>query len=114
MEKCLKMYPITNWETVIASIMEKNDFDPKVRDFKRKFLGGATIVEIDSAGRLLLPPSLKEHAGLGKDIMLVSVGNKVEIWESGKYKKFFEEFSAEDFSKLAAEVMAGQVDKLNS
>jgi MraZ protein len=115
LERCLNLYPIKTWESVIADILDKNDFDPKVREFKRKFLGGATLVEVDSAGRLLMPPSLKEHAELSKDIMLVAIGNKIEIWDSGKYKKFFEEFSAEDFSKLAEEVMAGDKgDKLIS
>jgi MraZ protein len=107
-EGCLNAYPIKNWEKVVEEIMNKNDYDPKVREFKRKFLAGATIVEIDSAGRILIPQSLKQHAGLGKDIILAAIGNRVEIWDSGKYKQFFEEFSAEDFSKLAEEVMAGK------
>jgi MraZ protein len=113
-EGCLNMYPIQNWEKVIKEIMDKNDYEPKVRDFQRKFLAGATIVEIDGAGRLLIPPSLKQHAGLGKDIILAAIGNRVEIWDSGKYKQFFEDFSAEDFSNLAREVMADKGDKLNS
>lgn len=108
LERCLNLYPIKTWESVIEEILKKNKFDPKVREFQRKFLGGATLVEIDSAGRLLMPPSLREHAELGKDIILAAIGDKIEIWDSGKYKKFFEEFSAEDFSKLAEEVMTGK------
>lgn len=111
-EGCLNMYPIKNWDKVVADIMDKNDYDPKVRDFKRKFLAGATIVEIDSAGRILIPQSLKQHAALNKDIILAAIGNRIELWDSGKYKQFFEDFSPEDFSKLAAEVMTGnKVDK---
>ncbi|MCE3283306.1 MAG: cell division protein MraZ [Chitinophagaceae bacterium] len=113
-EGCLNMYPLENWERIVAEIMDKNDYEPKVREFKRKFLAGATIVEIDNAGRLLLPPSLRQHAGLEKDITLTSVGDRVEIWDSGKYKQIFEDFSAQDFSNLAKEVMAGKDDKLNS
>lgn len=107
-EKCLVLYPMQSWKPLMEQIMELNDFDPKVRDFKRKFLGGATEVELDSAGRLLMPPSLKEHASLSKDIILAANGNKIEIWDSGKYKQFFEDFSAEDFSNLANEVMGGR------
>lgn len=106
-EKCLVLYPMISWEPVMQQIMELNDFDPKAREFKRKFLGGATHVELDTAGRMLMPSSLKEYAGLGKDIILAANGNKIEIWDSGKYKQFFEDFSAEDFSNLAKEVMAG-------
>src|SRR6476659_4145949 len=63
-EKCLNLYPMKTWEEIMERIGKLNDFDPKVRQFKLLFLGGATEVELDSAGRMLLPPSLKEHAGL--------------------------------------------------
>lgn len=69
-------------------------------------MNGATEVEPDSAGRLLLPPNLKEHAGLEKDIVLVSAVNKIEIWDAARYKQFFESFSSETFSSLAQQVMA--------
>jgi len=105
-EKCLNLYPMKSWEPIVARLKKLNDFDPKVREFKRMFLGGATEVELDSAGRMLMPASLKEHAGLGKDIILAADIDKIEIWDSGKYKQLFEDFSAEGFSRLAKEVMA--------
>lgn len=104
-EKCLSLYPIKNWEPLFADISKLNDFDPKVREFRRCFLNGAIIIEPDTAGRLLIPPNLKEHAGLEKDIVLVAAINKVEIWDSILYKQLFESFSPEAFSKLADEVM---------
>lgn len=107
-EKCLRLYPMASWEPVMKQIMELNDFDPKAREFKRKFLGGATQVELDTAGRMLMPASLKEYAGLGKDIILVAQGDKFEIWDSGKYKQIFEGFSDEEFSNLANEVMGNK------
>jgi MraZ protein len=106
-EKCLGLYPMTSWEPLFAEISKLNEFDPKVREFRRYFLNGATTVEPDSAGRLLVPPNLKEHADLQKDIVLVSAVNKIEIWDSKKYHQLFDSFSAEDFSSLAKEVMAG-------
>ena len=104
-EKCLALYPVKNWEPLFADISRLNDFDPKTREFRRYFLNGATFVEPDSAGRLLVPPNLKDHAGLEKDIVLVSAVNKIEIWDSNKYKQFFESFSQDAFSDLANEVM---------
>ncbi|MEP6512592.1 MAG: division/cell wall cluster transcriptional repressor MraZ [Parafilimonas sp.] len=106
-EKYLNMYPVSVWDTIVKRINKLNDFDPKVRQFKLLFLGGATEVELDSAGRMLLPPSLKEYAGLSKDIVLASNLDKINIWDAGKYKQFFEDFSSEQFSGLAAEVMSG-------
>jgi MraZ protein len=104
-EKCLTLYPIKSWEPIFASISQLNDFDPKVREFRRYFLNGATMMELDSAGRLLIPQNLKEHAGLEKDIVLVAAVNKIEIWDKSKYQQFFESFSPEAFSSLANQVM---------
>ena len=105
-EKCLSLYPLKSWEPLFAEISKLNEFDPRVREFRRYFLNGATMVEPDTAGRLLIPPNLKEHAGLQKDIVLVSAVNKIEIWDSSKYHQLFNSFSAEDFSSLARDVMA--------
>jgi len=110
-EKCLSLYPSKNWEPIFNEVSKLNDFDPKVRAFRRYFLNGATKMELDSAGRLLVPPNLKEHAGLEKDIVLVSAVNKIEIWDKIKYQQFFETFSPESFSDLADEVMNPNKDK---
>ncbi len=113
-EKCLTLYPIQSWEPIFKEISQLNDFDPKVREFRRYFLNGAVHLELDSAGRVLLPKNLLEHASLEKDIVLVSAVNKIEIWDKNKYQQFFESFSPEAFSNLANEVMNKKKDdKLN-
>src|ERR1700739_3835842 len=91
-EKCLSLYPLQNWEPIFEDISKLNDFDPKGREFRRFFLNGATKVETDSAGRLLLPKTLIEYAGLGKDVVLAAAVNKIEIWDKSKYTQFFESF----------------------
>lgn len=112
-EKCLSLYPMISWVPIYERISKLNDFDHKVREFRRYFLNGATQLELDSAGRLLVPANLKEHAGLEKDIVLVAAVNKIEIWDKSKYQQFFESFSPETFSSLAEQVMGGN-DKLTS
>jgi MraZ protein len=114
LEKCLTLYPIKNWEPLFEKISKLNDFNPKVREFRRYFFNGATMMELDSAGRLLVPQNLNEHAGLEKDIVLVSAVNKIEIWDKNKYQQFFESFSSEAFSILADEVMKDGSDRLES
>lgn len=109
-EKCLTLYPVQSWEPIFSNISKLNDFDPKVREFRRYFLNGATNVELDSAGRLNIPKNLMEHAGLEKDIVLVSAVNKIEIWDISKYKQFFEPFTSESFSEIANEVMNKKVE----
>ena len=113
-EKCLALYPEKNWEPLFAEISQLNDFDPKVREFRRYFLNGATIVEPDTAGRLLIPPNLRIHADLLKNIVLVAAVNKIEIWDSNKYKQLFDSFSPDAFSNLASEVMVKKDDKPKS
>lgn len=104
-ETCLTLYPMQSWEPIYSQVSKLNEFDPKVRQFRRYFLNGATNLELDSAGRLLLPKSLMDYAGLVKDIVLVSAVDKIEIWDKINYAKFFESFSPESYSELANEVM---------
>jgi len=110
-ETCLTLFPRQSWEPLYTRISTLNDFDPKVREFRRYFLNGATEVELDSAGRLLLPPNLKEYAGLERDIVLASAIDKIEIWSVENYKKFFESYSPDDFSSLAQQVMVNRDDQ---
>jgi MraZ protein len=104
-KKNLNLYPIQNWDQLFDEIEKLSEFDPKVREFLDFFLNGATFVETDSAGRLLIPPNLKEQSGLEKDIVLVAKIKRIEIWDSNKYKQLFESFSEERYSNLANEVM---------
>ncbi|HUN03179.1 MAG TPA: hypothetical protein PLS00_10010 [Niabella sp.] len=54
-----------------------------------------------------MPPALREYASLQKDLVMTSLGNKMEIWDSNKYKQFFDSFSPEAFNDLASIVMGG-------
>lgn len=107
LEKCLSLYPTSSWKPVYDKISLLNDFDPKVRQFRRQFFGGASEVELDSANRILLPQVLREYAGLQKDITLVSAVDKFEIWDTETYKKLFDSIESNAFSMLAQEVMGG-------
>ena len=110
-EKCLALYPTSTWGPLSEKIGGLNEFDPKQREFRRAFLNGATYVEPDTAGRLLLPPSLKMYAGLEKDIVLMATGDKIEIWDSNKYKQFFDSISSDALSDLGRDVMGGGKDE---
>lgn len=113
-EKCLSLYPIQSWKPLYDQISTLNDFDPNVRQFRRYFLNGATEIQADTAGRILIPQSLKDYAGLSKDIVLASAVDKVEIWDAENYKKFFEQYSPDDFSALAQTVMVKGGDQNRS
>ncbi len=113
-EKCLALYPMRTWEPLFEKITGLNEFDPKQREFRRAFLNGATFVEPDTAGRILLPPTLKAYAGLQKDIVLMATGDKLEIWDSNKYKEIFDSLSSDTFSDLGNQVLGSGADKSKS
>jgi len=109
-EKCLALYPVQSWQPLFEQISQLNEFDPKVREFRRYFLNGAIAVEADSAGRLLLPRNLFPHAGLEKDIVLVAAVKKIEIWDKKTYQQLFESFSSETFSELGEQVLGRRTE----
>jgi MraZ protein len=106
-EKCLSLYPMSTWEPLFAKVSGLNEFDPKQREFRRAFLNGATYVELDAAGRMLVPPNLKTYAGMEKNVVLMATGDKIEIWDSNTYKEFFEKISSESLSDLGSQVLGG-------
>lgn len=107
-EKCLTLYPKKNWDPIMAELIKVSDYKAENREFLRYFTMGAAEMELDTAGRLLVPPNLKTYAGLEKDVLLVSVINKIEIWDKSKYQQFFDSFSPEKYSDLAERVMGGR------
>ena len=102
-EPCLVLYTMDVWERLSAKINKLNDFNAKERAFKRIFLNGAGIVELDGAGRLLINPGLKEYADLDKNLILSAQGNKLEIWDKTRYQNYMSEHM-NNLSDLAQEV----------
>jgi MraZ protein len=106
-EKCLSIYPMSSWKPLSEKIDKLNDFNPKVREFKRLFLNGATFVEPDSIGRILIPARAKEYAGIQKDAVMMGMGEKMEIWDKNKYDEIFNTTTPEGLNNLATEIMGG-------
>lgn len=107
-DKCLNFYTIAEWDKYSAKINRLNDFNPKVQKFKRLMLSGASKVALDSAGRILIPKSLQEYAGLSKNIIMTAVGNKFEIWDKDKYVSYLEE-SMGDIEGLSSELLGDTI-----
>lgn len=102
---CLTLYTKQVWEPIFQKFSKLGDFDLKAKAFKRIFISAATPVEMDSAGRLLIPKNLVEYAGLKKDIILAADYDKIEIWDADTYNRRYTDISPEDFSRMAEEVM---------
>ena len=105
-DNCLSLFPLSSWNALAEKINKLNDFNAKAREFKRLFLNGATKVEVDSAGRVLLPKPLQEYAGIKKDMVFSAQGNKVELWDKDTYFNYINQKSG-NMSDLASEVAGG-------
>jgi MraZ protein len=103
-ENCLALFPMDEWKRISDAINGLNMFVAKNREFARYFFRGATELELDAAGRLLLPKRLCEYAGIEKEAVLYGWSNKIEIWSVERYNQLIVE-EPKDFSKLAEEVM---------
>lgn len=102
--KCLELYPTGIWNSEVAQINKLNRFKKKNVDFIRKFMAGVKSVELDNAGRLLIPKDLISYGEITKEIVLASVVNKIEIWDKVKYEEAVD-YDPNEFADLAEEVM---------
>ena len=83
-EQCLVLYPKNEWEVISAEVNKLNQYIKKNREFIRYFYRGATELELDSNGRLLLPKRMLSYAGISKEVVLFAYGNRIEVWDKDK------------------------------
>ena len=86
MDGCLFVYANDYWNAFEQKLTSLPLINKEARQFARFFLAGAATVEVDKQGRILLPAALREFAGLEKDVVLVGVGSRVEIWSKDKWE----------------------------
>ena len=107
-EKCLLLYPLIQWEEIERKLAELPSFNPAARRIQRLLIGHATDVEMDAQGRVLLPPMLRDYAGLDKRAVLVGQGKKLELWDEAHWEnrrgRWLEEESNSNESALPDEV----------
>lgn len=106
-QPCLEIYPMIEWDALMLKMGGLNRFSRKNNDFIRRFTAGVKTVELDAAGRLLIPKDLLSFAGIRKEVVLSSAINIVEIWDKDKYEQAIDD-AASDFADLAEEVMGNK------
>ena len=82
---CLLVYAAPDWEPIQQRLMGLSSFNTRTRDLQRLLVGNASDVDLDGAGRILIPPSLRKFAGLDKDVALVGQGARFELWDEAKW-----------------------------
>ena len=79
-DPCLCVYPLPEWELIEAKLRDLPSLREETRRLQRLLIGNAVDIELDGNGRFLVPPRLREHAGLDKHAMLVGQLNKFQLW----------------------------------
>lgn len=82
---CLLLYPVVEWDPIQARLMALPSFNERVRSLQRLLVGHADDVDLDGAGRILVPPALRQYAALDKHVVLVGQGNKFELWDEARW-----------------------------
>ncbi|ARN74713.1 division/cell wall cluster transcriptional repressor MraZ [Oceanicoccus sagamiensis] len=104
-ERCLLVYPEQQWQQLLPQIESLPNINRKAAKMQRVLLGYATNLEVDEAnGRILLPPTLREYAGLEKKLMLVGQGKKLELWSEEEWAKYLD--AAGDEDEIPPEVLS--------
>lgn len=104
LDKCLFLFPEDEWRVQENKFRSQSFTRQESRRFNRLFFSGAAVVTCDRQGRILIPPYLKEYAGIKRDVVLVGVSNRVEIWDKGEWEKFYEEFK-DSYSEVAERLL---------
>ena len=83
--ECLLIYPLGDWELVERQLMQLPSLHTQSRRLQRLMVGHATDLALDGHGRMLLPPELREFAGLDRRAMLIGQGNRCELWDESRW-----------------------------
>ncbi len=102
LDGCLFAFSQTEWENFEEKLKSLPLSDKNARNFVRFFLSGATECEIDKQGRFLIPNNLRDAAKLEKEVVIIGVGTRLEIWNKSTWQKCDEDISADEIAENMA------------
>jgi MraZ protein len=83
--ECLELYPYEDWLAFEQQIVGIAAVDPEAQAYARMMISGATECPVDKQGRILVPPHLRDHAALDREVTVAGVGPKIELWDSARF-----------------------------
>lgn len=104
LDGCLFLHPKKRWEEFEEELVELPLTKSDARAFARHMFAGAQDVEIDSVGRILVPPTLRQYGGFMGDAVVIGVGKRVEIWAKDRWEKYRAQLESD--SEAVAERLA--------
>lgn len=87
-DRCIFLYPMSEWKIIENKIRTLPLAKPEVLKFTRVFFSGASELEIDKQGRIVLPQNLREYANIEKELIVIGVGARVEIWSNESWASY--------------------------
>ena len=103
LDECLFVFAASQWESVVAGIRNKPFTDAVTRRFQRLFFSNAAFVEIDNQGRVLVPENLKRAAGLSKNVTVVGIYDRIEVWDRERWRSM-KQASGGEYESLAQQM----------
>jgi len=91
LDPCLHAYPVREWEALETALAKRNPMEPGVKTLMRLYVASAQECPLDKLGRVLIPPSLRAHAGLEKDLVWAGMVKVIEVWSVAGWAKAQEE-----------------------
>lgn len=104
LDSCLFIYPMEEWALLEQKLKALPLMKSDARAFTRFFFSGATECELDKQGRVNIPNTLREHAKLEKDCVVLGVSNRVEVWGKEVWAQYFNQ-SEETFNDIAEKLV---------
>lgn len=105
-DRCLYVFSSKEFEAINETIRQAPITSKQARDYLRIFLSGASDGIPDKQGRVTIPPALRTYAGLGKELVVIGVGSRAEIWDATAWTEYLAN-KENDFSEISEEVIPG-------
>jgi MraZ protein len=106
LDPCLHAYPVREWEALETALGKRNPMEPGVKTLMRLYVASAQECPLDKMGRILVPPSLRAHAALEKDVVWVGMVKVIELWSRSGWAKAQEDARAAADSADVARVLS--------
>ncbi|WP_349828430.1 division/cell wall cluster transcriptional repressor MraZ [Brevibacterium litoralis] len=107
-EHCLTLFPTREFESIHEQMRSAPMTSKDARDYLRVFLSGASDEHPDKQGRITVPQLLRKYAGLDRDVAVIGMGNRVEMWDSTTWEEYLDR-TEQGFADRADEVIPGVI-----
>jgi len=107
LDKCLFLFTEDEWKAQESKFKSIPFTKSESRKFNRLYFSGATLVECDGQGRILLPKYLKDFAEIKRDIMIIGVSNRIEVWSKESWQEYYKS-SKGSYEEIAERLMSSE------